>query len=200
MAEAPLTQNRITELFAFNLLPPKTKEEVKKDVKRKNMIFNSMLIPAAVLAVTSVMYLLNTLALDYTIAGWQDTNAIVTAELNDQNSDLGKAKTTNGELKIKTDYIADPVQKNVDYEQIFKVAEQIFDSNQTGSVITSYGREEAGVFTINAVSTSDQGPVEILGRFQTNDLVQSPSLRNVSKVKDTGKYQFTISFTIKFKN
>lgn len=190
----------VKEMFAFNLLPPLSKEELVKIAKTKTFTVNASMVPLGVLAIFLLFVIVNMVIIEPVKAGWEKANNDVTSELSDPNSPIGEAKAINGELKIKTDFIAEPVKKNVDYTKVFQVAEEIFTDNTTGSEVTSYGRDDSGKFTVNAVSSSQKGPVEILERFQKNPLVDQPDLAQIGKTDGTEEYRFTISFLIKFNN
>jgi hypothetical protein len=109
---------------------------------------------------------------------------------------LGSLKIRNGELKSKTDFIADPVSKNVDFNNIFVIAERVFEGNSTNSQPTSYGREEDGKFVVNGVSKQIGGPSEILGVFLLDEDVNNAWIKTVQKDIENDQYRFTITFEI----
>jgi hypothetical protein len=99
-------------------------------------------------------------------------------------------------LKTKTDFIADPVSKNVDFNNIFVVSERVFRGNRTASLPTSYGREEDGKFLVNAVSPQVNGPSEILNKFKADKDVKDAWIESVQKDATNNRYTYIISFEI----
>lgn len=192
----PFGNDKVKELFAFNLLPPKSKEEVKEEIKRKKTFAYSLTAPVLCIAISLILVLLNAIAAEPTRASWDDAVQKVRKEMADPNNGLGLLKIINGELKLKTDFIAEPVQKNVNFDEIFKITETIFQNTSSQSIPTSYGREDDGRFIVNAVSKSEGGPAEILKKFQSDPKIRDPRLSLVSKLDDTSDYGFTISFEI----
>lgn len=191
--------NPLAELFAFNLLPPKTKEEIADELKRKEATAYGALLPFITLVFAIVLFLINALSLDPSVKGWENALSNIKSELNNPNSFLGQLKVTNGELVIKTGFVAEPVQKNVDFNQIFEIRNAVFTNNSTGSVATSYAREANGNFIQNATSTDKGGAAEIFNKFREQALVETETvkLRNVTFSEEGKEYRFSISFEIK---
>jgi len=187
-------EKKIPELFAFNLLPPKTKEELIVESRKATSKFYTTLLPIFCLALALLLFLLNTFVVGPTKDAWAKSVDNLTSLLNNPNSATGKLKTRNGELKTKTDFIATPVQKNVDFEQIFAFADKIFGNNATNSKASSYGREDTGIFVINAYSPNPDGPAQILAAIKQDPEVKDVDLRSVKKDNITNNYQFTVSF------
>lgn len=191
--------NVVKELFAFNLLPPKTKEEIAEEMQRKRTNTYGVLLPVATLVIAVLLTLVNAILIEPSLNGWKTQVKAAEAELNDPNSFIGQLKATNGELVIKTDFVADPISRNINFNRIFEVRDAVFNNNTTGSVATSYAREASGVFVVNAISSSRKGPEEILERFQQQEKVEAGSveLRQVSFDASESEYRYSIGFIIK---
>ncbi len=183
--------------FAFNLMPANTKATVKETAKRKKQIFTAIAVPLAFILLTILILLINLIPVALTRSGWQSAIGALESELADKTTILGRVKLINGELKIKTDFIVDPVGKNVDFKIIFNTVEEAFRSNASGSVITSYGRSDNGQFLVNATSTAESGPSEILSKFKAIEAVQSADIVTVNRATDPDQYRFTIGFILK---
>lgn len=184
-----------SNLFAFNLLPPKTKEELEEEAKRARMLTYAILSPVICLGLTLVLFLVNVGYVDNTENGWKRSVDGIKQELSNPNNALGILKTRNGELKVKTDFIADPIAKNVDFELVFQVTDAVFAANPS-SVVTSYGRQDTGEFLVNATSRNSTGPSQILQAFKEQSQVVAADLKLVQKPADSNDYRFTISFVM----
>ena len=189
--------NTTKDIFAFNLIPPKSDKEIEEAAQQAKKIIYTVSLPALLIAFILVLAIVNYLFIVPTKNSWRAASDNLTSELNNPNNFLGELKVRNVELKLKTDFISDPVQKNVDFDRIFDVTGEVFRGNRTGTEITSYGREDNGRFVVNAVSTSEQGPAEIYTRFSQNSEIEDVDLRLVQKpVSSVQEYRFSLSFEI----
>lgn len=179
--------------FQFNLLPPPSPEELAEDIKRNRAFFYSITIPAISLIVAGLLFVLNALAVQATKSGWEQSVEVLRQNTSNPSNQFGVAKRVNGELKIKTDFISDPVRKSVDFELIFELVEFIF-SSQRSATVTSYSRTEDGQFSVNVVSRREDDPANILEKFAENELISDEQLKNVQKVD--GAYRFSVAFSV----
>lgn len=185
---------RVKELFAFNLLPPKSHAQLRREALRAARNFYAAAMPIGLAILALFLFLLNEVILASNLRNWENARNNLNSELRNPNSFLGQLKVRNGELRTKTEFIAEPVQKNVDFNDVFTVTNNAFRNNKTNSQPTSYGREESGEFVVNGISRNANGPAEILENFQKQPEVKLAALKQVRKDTTTNEYLFTIAF------
>ncbi len=191
-----LSGSKVKEAFAFNLLPPKSKDEIEEEAKQKQATVYGVFAPMICIGVALFIFFLDRVFILPTKNGWIQAVDTLRTNLNNPYNEIGSLKKVNGELKTKTDFIAEPVQKNVDFSNIFKITDEVFANSTYNAQPTSYGREDNGDFLVNAVSPNSNGPIEIYEKFKARDDVSNVNLRLVQKPEDSTNYRFTISFLI----
>jgi hypothetical protein len=184
------------EVFAFNLLPPRSKAEVVAEVKKKELLVNSLLAPTIVIVAIMLSLIVNFIVVEPLKRNWEKSTNSLRAELANSTSELGQLRVTNGELKLKSDFIAAPVTKNVDFERVFATVETAFKGNTSGSQPTSYGRKGDGLFIVNGISTGQTGPAEILAALDKISEVGKAELDSIGYDATKRQFNFTIAFEL----
>lgn len=185
------------ELFAFNLLPPKSHDELRAEAARAARNFYAAVLPIGLGVFAIILFFINQVILGNNLNNWENAVQTLNTELRDPNTYLGSLKVRNGELRTKTELIAEPVSKNVNFNDVFTITNAAFRNNTSGAQPTSYGREDSGEFVVNGVSRSINGPALILKKFQEQQNVDRASLKLVRKDPLSNEYLFTITFVSK---
>jgi hypothetical protein len=154
----------------FNLLPKKSNELILKEKKRDSysIYYTFLVFFGVVLWLGLVVF--NSFVVDRSTNDWKAVNK----EKQDKiNNEYAQTRKIHGELVVKTKSIAPLLEKDIDPETIFKVAEQAFSITEGDVAIVGYGRNKDGSFTIS-ISASDS----------RNIAEKARGLRNLSMVKD----------------
>lgn len=154
----------------FNLLPKKSEDLIQKEKKRDSysIYYTFLVFFGVVLWLGLVVF--NSFVVDRSTKQWEEVNR---EKLNKINNEYAQTRRIHGELVIKTRSIAPLLDKDIDPEAIFKVAEQAFSINEGDVAIVGYGRNKDGSFTISISATNPQVISE-----------KARSLRNLNMVKD----------------
>jgi hypothetical protein len=194
MWEAIFGKKDFAAMFAFNLLPPRSKEELDLESQRVDGVLNSFIALFAVLVFAALAFIFNLLFVQRNVDNWQKSLTDVKSELGSSSNTLGELKRTNGELKTKTEFISEAVQKNVDFALVFQVTKDVFGTDK--AVVTSYGREDNGEFVVNAISTDPTSPSKILDAYKKQPQVKQATLKLVDFPDASKDIRFTISFEL----
>lgn len=183
------------DLFAFNLLPPKSKAELEElALKKRNFVY-AVMVPVACLVVAIILFAINSFGVIPTRDNWDNAVDTLAADLDNPNNEIGRLRVINGELIAKTEFITEPISQNVDFERVFSIAEQVFEAEQ-GLEITSYSREDDGTFTVRAATRDREGPVKVLDKLSTIEDVESAFFSSFNYNEEFDYYTFDISFKV----
>lgn len=156
--------------FKFNLLPQKSKETVLKERKRDNYnIYYLFLVLFGIILWAGLMAV-NTLVVDRSITQWKEINKNKQYALD---TDFLETRRIHGELVTKTKSIAPLLINDIDPEEVFRVAEDIFPVTEGDVKIVGYGRNTDGSFTISILAPNNKVVAQ-----------KARSLRNLGIVSD----------------
>lgn len=139
-------------LFNFNLLPPKSEQQIVIETERDDSAVYSMLLVFSAAMIYFILFMVNGFAIQPRL----DQNNLAIAERETAISSYSRVKATNGELFIKGESLKLVLTKKVDAARIFSVGDAIVEG-VAGSYVVEYGRERTGsfVYTILAPNFSD---------------------------------------------
>lgn len=179
-----------TKGFIFNLLPGKSKKEVKKEDDRDSSSFYIVLVLLIVTVLWVISSLSNSVLVNNYIGSWN-------TRITDQEAEiLGYAatKATNGELVTKTKALENVIDKNIDPDEFFSLVEGTITSASPSAIIRSYGREESGTFNVNGEGQSFQEVSKIIYVFTSNQSFTDVKLQNVVNDFEKGAVTFSLAF------
>jgi len=156
--------------FKFNLLPKKSQEMILKEKKRDgySVYYSFLVLFGVVLWLGLVGF--NHFVVDRSTAQWKQINEDKQKALD---TEFYETRRIHGELVTKTKSIAPLLQNDIDPEEVFRVAEDVFPITEGNVKIVGYGRNDDGSFTIS-ISAPDNTIVAQKAR----------KLRNLSIVSD----------------
>jgi hypothetical protein len=106
--------NFSSKLFKFNLIPPKSKEEIVQLVERDNTILYSFILIFSSAVIFFVLTLLEALLVKPAV-----TNTTATIDgLKAQVNQFSEIKTTNGELFIKSRALEPLLEKDIELSNL----------------------------------------------------------------------------------
>lgn len=176
--------------FVFNLLTPKSEEEIRKEEERDTGSLYSAVLPLIGSIIWVAIVLTNTLILNNYIASWQEKIASQGVEINSYSSH----KNFNGELFLKARALSGVIEKNIDPEEFFEVVEGRLYAVSPAIKIQAYGREESGKFNVDAVTEDFFIISKVLYSFTSDPAFQNVELNSIGNDLETGKINFKLSF------
>jgi cell division protein FtsL len=178
-----------TRVFKFNLVPPKTKEEIVVLEERDNSILYSFLLVFFAMFIFFILNLLQTFVINQRI---DLTNSqIATQETSFSNYE--EIKRINGELITKGELLEPVLKKDIKLTELLDLSAQITSDN-FNTQIRTYSREATGEFVLT-FSTPD---VESVGSL-LDYLYKKEELKDVfarSILVNSNSVDATISFSL----
>ena len=175
--------------FIFNLLTPKSEEEIKKEETRDSSSVYTAILPLIGAVIWVAIVLANSLLVQSYITTWKQK--IVT-----QNLEIGTFtddREQNGELYLKTQALSEVITKNIDPEEFFEVVEGTLFSISPDINIRSYGRQEGGQFDINASTDSFIDVAKVMNAFTSDDAYANVTLNSATRDSATGDVNFSLN-------
>ncbi len=144
-----MAQNeRFSGPFKFNLLPPKSDKEIEIEIERDDSVLYSMVL----VFVAGLAFFLLTMANILLITPRVQEFESAVSSREAQVEQFSSIKSLHGELFIKTETLKPVLEKKIDTNEIFRVAEAITAIRSDVSV-EGYGRERTGLFLFEVRST-----------------------------------------------
>lgn len=177
--------------FEFNLLLPKSEEEINKEKKRDLVSVYYSLLPLSGIIVWLGLLLFNTFFLS---AKRTDLEDVITDKQNTIEVDYFDIRKDHGELVIKTRTIAPLLARDIDPEIVFLVAEQVFPQESSNVKIVGYGRNDDGSFAISIETSNYRLVAENARKLKNLELISALNVDVASN--DTGSTLATYNFEI----
>ncbi len=180
-------------LFKFNLVPPKTKEELQVLEDRDNSILYSSILIFAAMFIFFVLVLIQTVLIDPRLL----SSKLAVTNKDKEIAAYDTIKKVNGELFIKSKALEPILEKDIKITKLLEISQKIKE-NVVASEIVNYSREPSGEFVITfSVSSVDQASL-LIKNAKSNSALKDVFLRSVIKnVGETNKANVTIAFSIK---
>lgn len=182
---------RDQEVFKFNLLPPKSKQEVVLEEERDDSLVYALLLLIFSLVVYGALVLTRLFVLQPRIE--QADQAI--ALRNQQAATYQQVKTNYGELFVKGLTLSPLLDKDLDPAAIFTVADTI-NNIDPDLGITGYSREASGVFVFEMLTPSIDTVARLMDELPRVDNVSDVFLRSIEVGTDTGIVKITTELNI----
>jgi len=179
-----------SKLFKFNLIPPKSKEEIKQLEERDNTVLYSFLL---IFFGAFVFFVLNLLNIALVEPSLQTTKTNI-ANLNTSISGYNSIKAKNGELFIKSRALDPLLTKDIKLTDLIAIAENIDTTFGGAANVTSYKRESTGEFFLN-LNISDFSKVsQIVDLLKNTKNVKNIFIRRVG-LDNIGSSVLTLSIS-----
>ncbi len=179
--------------FKFNLIPRKTEEMVLKEQQRDGYsVYYALLVLFGVLLWLGLMAV-NTFVVDRSTDQWTQ---VTLDKQNRIDNEFYETRRIHGELVTKTESILPLLQNDIDPEEVFRVAEDVFPITEGNVRIVGYGRNDDGSFTIR-ISAPDNSVVSQKARSLKNlGIVSELTIEEVAQTSIVGQVIAELNFTV----
>mgnify|MGYP001273054507 FL=1 len=180
-----------TSSFGFNLVPPKTKEELVVLEERDNSILYSFLLVFFSMFIYFVLNMIQTFVINQRIE--QGNVQIIEQEASFSAYD--EIKRVRGELITKGELLEPVLKKDIKLTEVLDLANQISIDNPTVNV-TTYSREATGEFVLTFSMPDIPTASTLVEYLNKNDKLLNVFARNVQYIQDESEVSATISFSL----
>jgi hypothetical protein len=182
----------IEKFSSFNLLPPKSKEEIEVIEERDNTIlYGFLLIFFSVL----VFVILSILQAGIIVPKINSKEASVN-NLESLKLQFNSVKSINGELFLKSKSLEPILDKDIKITEVLNISAEIIKDLPSTRII-SYIRESSGGFTISIETQNYQNIEKILTKAKSISRINKVFLRNMSQDHfDISYIKASLSFSI----
>lgn len=163
-----------TRVFKFNLVPPKTKEELVVLEERDNSILYSFLLVFFAMLIFFVLNLIQTFIVNQRIS--LTTTQVTSQEASFANYD--EIKRINGELITKGELLQPVLQKDIKLTELLDLSKEIVNDNPN-TQITTYSRETTGEFVLSITSNNVESIRNLILYLNEKDNIKNVFLRSV---------------------
>jgi len=180
-----------TSAFSFNLVPPKTKEELSVIEERDNSILYSFLLVFFSMFIFFVLNMIQTFVINQRIE--QGNSQILQQESSFSAYD--EIKRVKGELITKSELLELVLKKDIKLTEVLDLAAQIAIDNPTVKV-TTYSRESTGEFVLTFSMPDIQTVSNLVDYLSQNKQLQNVFARNIQYIRNDTEVSATISFSL----
>ncbi|MEP7103468.1 MAG: hypothetical protein ABI721_02035 [Candidatus Dojkabacteria bacterium] len=182
-----------TKIFKFNLIPPKTKEEIKQLEERDNTILYSVLLIFFGAFVYFALTMLDVVLVQPSLA---NTKTVI-GTLNSQISTYNEIKQKNGELFIKSRALDPLLAKDIKLTDLIDIADKI-ESTYNGNVnVVTYKREITGEFVLTLTISDFSKISDLYQLLLATPNVKDIFVRSISiDSNDSSKLSIVVAFNI----
>ncbi len=162
--------------FKFNLLPKKSKEMVLKEKKRDGYsVYYSLLVLFGVVLWLGLVAV-NSLVVDPSTREWREVNREKQSRID---GEFYETRRIHGELVTKTRSIAPLLVNDIDPEEVFRVAQDVFPVTEGNVKIIGYGRNDDGSFNITITAPDSMIVAQKARSLKNLDIVSDLSIKEV---------------------
>lgn len=183
--------NYTKKLFTFNLIPPKSKEEVDTLVERDRSTFYSFLLIFFSVFIYFVLTLLNTFVLAPRIATLEGN----IQKQKEQVATYNSVRQLNGEVYTKSQALAPVLALDIGSVELLEISEK-FLVNIDNAQIVSYGREFSGEYILSIIVNDYDSVSTLLTNAKSQENVKNVFLRQASLSGDKTFVTAVIAFNI----
>lgn len=181
--------------FKFNLLPKKSKEMILKEKKRDGYSFYYSLLVVFGILLWLGLVSVNHFMVDKSTQEWR---SVIREKQNQIDGKFYETRRVHGELVVKTRSIAPLLSSDIDPEEVFRVAQDVFPATEGNVKIIGYGRNDDGSFSIT-ITAPDSSVVarkarnlknlDIVSDLSINEVIESTNTRN----QVVAEFSFTVN-------
>lgn len=177
------------KLFKFNLVPPKSKEEIVQIEERDNSIFYSLILIFFAVFIFFVLSIVQSVFVKPRITKLRND----LAKQDTQIASFDSVRATNGELFVKAQALGPILETDFEAINFLNTTAQIVSTDPTSKIIT-YGRENDGQFALTLVTSNYDTAARIIEEGNKVEGITDLFLRQVSI--DNNQARLTIAFNI----
>lgn len=175
----------------FNLVPPKTKEEVIEIKERDNSFFYSFILIFCAIVVFAVLTLAQKLIVEPRI----DQNSKNLTAIAQEISSYDNLKRVNGEIYIKSQALDAILLQDIKLTQLLETSEDLIQ-DIPGAQISTYSREASGQFVVDFIFPSINDVNTVFENSQSVDFLENLNLREVLTLANGGGVSVKFGFDI----
>lgn len=177
--------------YSFNLLPQKSKALVHKEEKRDNYSIAVAILPLTAVIIWLTLVLVNVFILGDTKRSLE--KRIASYENYIQN-DLSPILIAHGEMVLKTNALANVIEKDIKPEQLFSLIDKIYSKQDPTVKVDGYYRNTNGSFSVSISTISYLRLAEITDKFMLEEGITDVKLEDASLDKKTNFINGRITF------
>ncbi len=177
--------------FKFNLIPPKTKEELVKIKDRDNTSFYSFILVFTAIVIYFIFTLIQSGLISPRITKLDKD----IQKQEDQITTFNSIKVINGELVVKSQVLSPILKRDIGTDLFLQKTESL-TSNLAGVEILSYSRESSGDFVITVLSEDYNQVADLVQGANTDAELSDVFARQMGVDEVSNKVRATISFKI----
>lgn len=183
-----MEKKKYGKFFEFNLIPPKTQEEIQVIEDRDNTFLYSFILIFSAAFIYFVLNLLQLLLIEPRINSIEDD----IAETNQSISFNNEIIQAHGELVLKSSLLSPILEQDIKLSEMMLVATEIAGNSE----IDSYNKEATGeiVISINVDTVDDA--IDILEGMSNTENIEDPYVRTLFKPEGTNYYNLVTAFKI----
>lgn len=179
-------------MFEFNLLPPKSKEEIEKYIERDNTIKYSFFLILFILIVFGMISVFESIIVNQRVSGTESS----IENLNEQISTFDSIKIINGELFLKSQTLEPILLKDIKIIEIIDTAVELTQGINDSRII-QYGREGTGFFTLRVEVPNVEDTYTMINNSRNIDKILNFFIKRIEKKYTGSNFEVDISFNIK---
>lgn len=179
------------KIFSFNLIPPKSKEEIETLVERDRSMFYSFLLIFFSIFIYFILTLLNTFILSPRIESLESNIEKQKSQVITYNS----TRSLNGEVFSKSQALAPVLALDIGSVELLETSEE-FILDVPSAQIVSYGREFSGEFILSIIVDDYDSVALLIENAKKQENIDNVFLRQASVSIDKTYVTAVIAFTI----
>lgn len=179
------------KFFSFNLIPPKSKEEIETLVERDRSMFYSFLLIFFSIFIYFILTLLNTFILSPRIESLESNIEKQKSQVITYNS----TRSLNGEVFSKSQALAPVLALDIGSVELLETSEE-FILDVSSAQIVSYGREFSGEFILSIIVDDYDSVALLIENAKKQENIDNVFLRQASVSIDKTYVTAVIAFTI----
>lgn len=176
------------DIFIFNLIPPRSREEIEETKERNSSIVYALTL---VLASAFVIFILNVVRITLIEPAKIQIEDDI-ASIQAQTGEGSQAVLLNGELFLKAQLLEEILVEDIAVERIINVSNQVAGGNE----ILSYRRDGTGRIELLIRVDSIQSAANVISQAYLNSQVEDPLLSRINPDTGSDEMVITINFSI----
>lgn len=177
--------------ITFNLLPPKSKQEIASIEERDNSVLYATFLILFAVIIFAVFSIGKILLIDTRKANLES----VITQLDSRIFSYNGIKQINGEVFVKSSALSPIVEQDIKLTKLIEVANKLVDGSQ-GTIITKYARQLDGMFELTLIMNSYSDINKISANALEIESVEDFIIRSMSQQTKLSSVNCTISFKL----
>ncbi len=180
-----------SKIFKFNLIPPKTKEEIVVLQERDNTILYSFILIFVGMFIYFVLTLIQALLISPRVTTGENLLKAREQEITSYDS----VRRVKGELFVKAQSLEPILDRDIKLSGLLKVGDNIIKNIPQSSII-SYSRELTGDFVIEFTFSKIENVSSLIKLMKDDPKIKNIFLRTLANNEAKSNVRVVISFTL----